>query len=299
MAGERQSITAEQWDANYYEDPGAGQRAIAEMMGKTSDGSSGSVSSNNPNDYITGEANVLPDPSWWADWLKKTGTGVTTTTPVSRSNVSSSTPSSATTFGDTESQWNKEFDARRAAERAAIPSGGPTRSGGGGTTTGGQWGGWQGTAFEPYLKSGVPTYTPPAPYVAPAYDRRRVSALTQQQANPYVSNLHRTILEAIAQSRGESSPIISRYKNEGIMSAYGSSLGKVMGQAAREGANAYQPEYAGLLDASKINYTTQAQVERDKYQAAMNIYNTALSSYLKGYTGARVGGDQLTAGIPT
>ena len=181
------------------------------------------------------------------------------------------------------------YDSNKYQPKAAAGAGA------GGAT----WGSYTGTTFDPFLKSGIPTYTPPAAYKAPEYNQRRVAALTQAKANPYIADLHRTILEAIAQSRGQSNPTVQKFLNEGTMKSAGSDVGKIMGQAATEGEKAYAPEYAGKVQEAQTNYMTLAQAARDTYTQDVNIYSTALQKYLSGYSGVQVSGEQMNPyGIP-
>jgi hypothetical protein len=114
-----------------------------------------------------------------------------------------------------------------------------------------------------------PTYTAPA-YNAPAYDQRKESAHAQKFANPYLSELRRSIRQAITRSGVSGNPILAKYGMEGAMESAGEGFGKVMSSAGQYGQQAYGTEYGRQLTAYDKGYSAQTDTSRMNYQGQMD-----------------------------
>jgi hypothetical protein len=151
-----------------------------------------------------------------------------------------------------------------------------------------------------------PTLTMPT-YAAPAYDESKVKKYTQQYANPYMADIRRTVMNAIATSRGSSNPVVAKFIQEGAMGGMGSKTGEVMAAAGKYGQAAYNDEYGREADVAKTNYAANVQGVLGNFEAAksaintenqarwntsmatyttnVDLYKTALTSFLKSYEG--------------
>lgn len=135
-------------------------------------------------------------------------------------------------------------------------------------------------------KLAIPEFAGPT-YEAPEYDRKRISQLSQQFANPYLAELRRSIREAIVRSGASGNPILQRYQLESALQGAGEGIGKTMAEAGRYGEQAYGREHAALTDTAKTQYQgdwNKAVMEYEgKKQAAVADWETSLKAALTNY----------------
>lgn len=132
------------------------------------------------------------------------------------------------------------------------------------------------SAFAPPFS--VPTYNAPT-YSPPEYDQSRQQFYTQRHAMPYMSDLRRTIRQAVSSARSVGSPVVSRYILEGAMAGAGSGMGKIMGEASEYGTKAYGEEYGRLLDSYKTQYEAERDAATKRYAAELMRYQNILNTW--------------------
>jgi hypothetical protein len=132
----------------------------------------------------------------------------------------------------------------------------------------------------------APTYTAPGPYVAPAWNERRVAYQTQKAASPYLSEIRRSIRQAISRSGVSGNPIIQKYAMGGAMDAAGDNFGKVMGQAGDIGLKNYTAEYGRDLNAYNMNYAQTQDVAKTNYQAKVSEAQANFNAQLAAFQAA-------------
>jgi hypothetical protein len=176
---------------------------------------------------------------------------------------------------------------------APVPTKGiPADAGGGGGKKATSGGGFGGVTF-PYPGTPptftAPTYTPPAPYVAPAWNERKVAYQTQKAASPYLAEIRRSIRQAITRSGVSGNPIIQKYAMGGAMEAAGGAFGKVMGQAGDTGLKNYTAEYGRDLNAYNMNYGQSVDTAKMNYQGKMTEAQANFSNQLAAFQAALKG----------
>lgn len=151
----------------------------------------------------------------------------------------------------------------------------------------------------------APTYTPPSPYVAPAYDEGRVTELTQQAAAPAVRGL-RSAMQT-ASSANYDNPNVKRMTLRDALAGYGQGLQSAMSGANTTARGEYNTEYGIKADEGKTNYQTRAQASAMQYEGALSQaqmqYQTQWNAYLKeqeiqgnkDIAGMRYGGSSFAA----
>jgi hypothetical protein len=135
----------------------------------------------------------------------------------------------------------------------------------------------------------APTYTPPAPYVAPAWNERKVAYQTQKAASPYLAEIRRSIRQAITRSGVSGNPILQKYAVGGAMEAAGGAFGKVMGQAGDTGLKNYTAEYGRDLNAYNMNYGQSVDTAKMNYQGKMTEAQANFSNQLAAFQAALKG----------
>jgi len=116
----------------------------------------------------------------------------------------------------------------------------------------------------PVYPTNIPTYTPPA------YDTKRVQALTELAAGPGMRNLRTQMREA--QGKYYENPNVKRMTLRDAMAGYGMGMENVMGGARSQATQQYQAEYAPEVTAAQTNYQAQINQMNAQYQAALQNY---------------------------
>jgi hypothetical protein len=116
----------------------------------------------------------------------------------------------------------------------------------------------------PVYPTTIPTYTPPA------YDTKRVQALTELAAAPGMRNLRTQMREA--QGKYYENPNVKRMTLRDAMAGYGLGMENVMGGARSQATQQYQAEYAPEVTAAQTNYQAEINRMNAQYQAALMNY---------------------------
>ena len=153
----------------------------------------------------------------------------------------------------------------------------------------------------------APSYTPPPVYTPPAWNERRVGYQTQKAASPYLSEIRRSIRQAITRANASGSPILAKYQMGGAMDSAGDAFGKIMGQAGAEGRAIYRDEYGRDLNAYNMNYTRDQDIAKMDYTGRMAAAQANFASLLQMfqqqlqayYKSPGTGGYNLTAQTTT
>jgi len=143
------------------------------------------------------------------------------------------------------------------------------------------------TAPRPTSETSVTSFAPPkgpmptleyGEFEAPEYDRRRVNALTQQQAAPEVRRLRQSVQQAMAAQN--ENPAARAMNLREALAGYGLGLEGVMRGAHQRASQEYNQEFGRQWQESQINFQTNIQEQQALFQSA-------LQDYFKQYTQTR------------
>jgi hypothetical protein len=150
----------------------------------------------------------------------------------------------------------------------------------------------------------APTYTPPAPYVAPEWDESKIESLAQRKAAPGLRAARSQIQQV--QGRYEENPNVKAMTLRQALAGYGLAVEQVLGGAETSAETEYGREYATKQNESQINYQGDTTTAQTKYQGALAAANASFQASLtqyqdlfQNYMKQRYGGPNATpAGTP-